>query len=177
MEKRIKIPLTQGKVTFISDQDFNLISKYKWHYRKSGKTNGKNGYAEHTISDKKSYDKVTRQYKKRINLFIHNLIMNPPKGKVVDHINRNGLDNTRSNLRLVSISQNYHNFPTRKSKSGYKGVYFHKARVATKPWECCMTINGKQKSLGVFKTAKEAAMFYNKKAKELYGDVAILNKI
>ncbi len=66
-----KIPLSQGKFALIDDEDFELASKYKWHYRKSGRTNGKNGYAEHTIGVKGTYNKKTRQYEKRINIFMN----------------------------------------------------------------------------------------------------------
>lgn len=74
---QIQILLTQGKFAIIDKRDFLLVNKYKWLYRKSGRTNGRNGYAQTKIKKK--------------SLFMHNLIMKPPKGMVVDHIDRNSL--------------------------------------------------------------------------------------
>lgn len=152
-----RIPLTQGKFALIDDEDFDLISKFKWHYRKSGRTNGKNGYAEN-----------------RRGIFMHNIIMNSKKG-TLDHINRNGIDNRRKNLRVVTLSQNMHNFPKKKGTK-YRGIIFLTGRGKNaKKWQCSMTINGKCVYFGVYKTAKEAALVYDKKVKELYKDCAILN--
>ncbi len=155
------IPLTQGKFALIDKKDFKLISKYKWHYRKSGKTHGKNGYAQNR------------------KFFMHNLIMRPLNGFVVDHINRNGLDNRRGNLRLGTISQNYANFPKKNGRSKYRGVHFLKRRkeFKGKPWGASTTINGKSVYIGVYDTEKEAGLAYNKVAKKAFGKFAQLNKI
>ena len=156
----MKIKLTQGKFALIDANDFELVSKYKWHYRKSGRTNGKNGYAQNIKKVIESYDKKTRLYKKNISLFMHNLILPTQKGFVIDHINRIGLDNRRENLRLVTFQQNMANFPKKiKTISKFRGVGFLKRKTGFngKQWQCATSVNGKTVYWGVFKTEKEAA--------------------
>lgn len=104
------------------------------------------------------------------NKRIHRLILNAKLPLQVDHINGNGLDNRRKNLRLVTSQQN--NFNRRPVNSKYKGVAFHKR---CNLWEAKICINQKRMCLGFFKTAQEAARAYNLKAKELFGEFAYLN--
>lgn len=170
------IPLTQGKFAIIDAKDFDLVNQYKWYYRKSGKTNGKNGYAQHSFYVPNSFNK-NRGYREHISLFMHNLILRPKKGFVIDHINHNGLDNRRSNLRRVTVRQNYANFPLRKNKSGYRGVTYHARLKNSKPYEARIRVDNVQLSLGTFLTANEAAEIYNKAAKKYFGKCAQLNEI
>jgi len=151
------IKLTKNKRAKISKKDVHLVVGYKWQYRSSGKTNGKNGYAQNN------------------HFFMHNLIIKSKKDMVVDHINRDGLDNRRENLRLVSRSENAHNV-IRKNKNGYRGVNFKK-NLKIKPYVAQIKKDHKVIHIGCYRTPKEAGMAYNKKAKELFGDVAVLNKI
>jgi len=171
----MKIPLTQNKFAIIDKEDFLLISKYKWHYRKSGKTKEKNGYAEHSIFDKEYYKKFHKTRNK--NLFMHNLIIPHSVGMQVDHINRNGLDNRRKNLRVGTISQNYANFPKKKgTNSKYRGVSFLK-RKNGRQWQASTTLNGKGVYIGIYETEKEAALAYNQFAKKVFKDFAQLNEV
>lgn len=174
------IQLTQGKKAIIDDIDYLLVSQFKWHFRKSGRTNGKNGYAEHSQYDPKLYRKARQEGHTRYNkkaIFMHNLILKPKQDFQVDHINRNGLDNRRSNLRIGTVSQNYANFPKKQNtKSKYRGVSFLK-RIEGKPWQASTTVNGKLAYIGVYKTEKEAALAYNKAAKKFFGEFAQLNKL
>lgn len=170
------IRLTQNKKAIVDDIDYPLVSKLKWFYRKSGKTNGKNGYAQHVFHIKGSFDKKTRKSKRK-SLFMHNFIMQPLKEFQVDHINRNGLDNRRSNLRVGTISQNYANFPKKQNtKSKYRGVSFQQ-RKNGKQWQASTTVNGKSVYIGIYKTKGEAALAYNKAAKKFFGKFAQLNKL
>lgn len=102
---------------------------------------------------------------------IHRLIMGVTnKNIVVDHINHNGLDNRKSNLRICTNSQNICNCLTSKNnKSGYKGVYWSKER---KKWCAQITINNKTKGLGRYDTIEEAIEARKKAAKEYYGEFA-----
>jgi len=173
------IYLTQGKRTLIDKEDFELVNKYKWFYRKSGRTKGKNGYAQHSQYIKGSFKKGL-SWGKYTSIFMHNLILPPKNGLVIDHINNNGLDNRRLNLRLVTVSQNMANFPKKqKTKSKYRGVSFLKRRIGFtgKQWEAGTTLNGKGAYIGVYVTEKEAAAAYNNFAKEHFGKCAQLNKI
>lgn len=103
------------------------------------------------------------QYK-RIQL--HRFITNAPKGKMVDHINHDTLDNRKSNLRLVNNSQNMQNRSgnQRNNTSGFRGVSFHKG---TGRWFAYVWVNGKRISLGLHKDINIAAEIA-KRGRELY---------
>lgn len=102
---------------------------------------------------------------------IHRLIMGvTDKNIVVDHINHNGLDNRKSNLRICTSGQNTCNCLTSKNnKSGHKGVYWSKER---KKWCAQISINNKTKGLGRYDTIEEAIEASEKAAKEYYGEFA-----
>lgn len=94
------------------------------------------------------------------------------KGETVDHINRNGLDNRRENLRLADHSSNAQNSKRRRdNSSGYKGVCWSKP---ANRWRAYGKIDGKQKHLGYFDTAAQAYKAYCEFAKEHYGEFARL---
>lgn len=109
------------------------------------------------------------------NVFIHRFILNPPKDKVVDHINHNTLDNRRVNLRICSRLENARNRRMNKNnKSGYKGVYYERTRQKHRAQ---IGFKGRNIKLGRFKDPKMAAVAYNEAAKYFFGNFAFLNKI
>ena len=131
-----KIPLTQGLSAIVDDEDYEILSKYKWC------ANGN-----------------TRMYAKRHKMFpdgrrmvsMHREILGLDSVRsypIVDHINHNSLDNRRSNLRIVNKSQNNLN---RERRTG--SVWRHKQ---TKKWCVRITIFNKKYNLGCFDTEKEA---------------------
>lgn len=100
------------------------------------------------------------------------------KGRLVDHINKNPLDNRRCNLRLATVSQNAMNQAKQKNRSSkYKGVNLDKSRNRVKRWRAQIKKEGKKMHLGRFLTEKEAAEAYNAAAQELFGEFASLNVI
>lgn len=103
--------------------------------------------------------------------WLHRLIMGvTDKDIIVDHINHNGLDNRKSNLRICTSGQNTCNCLTSKNnKSGHKGVYWSKER---KKWCAQISINNKTKGLGRYDTIEEAIEAREKAAKEYYGEFA-----
>lgn len=158
------IPLTQGKVAIVDDEDFEKVSLFKWWAQKGNQT----FYAIKRKSKRNSYQVMAR--------FILEY-----EGKLfVDHKNKNGLDNRKNNLRLATVSQNGANrHKTNKNKSGYKGVY--KTVTSDKwgdhyYWRANIKKNGKAIVISC-KTKEEAAAKYNKLAIELFGEFACLNKI
>jgi flagellar basal body rod protein FlgC len=106
---------------------------------------------------------------------MHRLIMNTPDGMDTDHINSNGLDNRRQNLRICTHAENLANRKKQISNtSGYKGVSWDKS---CKKWAANISICGKYKKLGRFTDLVEAARAYDAAAKEVYGEFAKPNFI
>lgn len=98
---------------------------------------------------------------------------------VIDHIDGNGLNNTKSNLRLCNRSQNAMNKKLKSnSKTGWRGVTRPKTKnyKLKKPWKAYIRPKGQSFiTIGYYKTAEEAAKAYDEKAKELFGEFAKLN--
>jgi hypothetical protein len=147
------VPLTQGKFAKVDNEDWIRVSQYNWHF------NAK--YAKRKVLREETGGLVKRQG-------MHRFIMGIDDPSVlVDHINNDTLDNRKQNLRLCGHTQNCFNRKPR-SKIGLKGVNLDGSRYRAR-------IQGT--SLGNFRTAKEAAMAYNKAALKLYGRFAWLNYI
>ena len=104
---------------------------------------------------------------------MHRQIINPSKRKIVDHINRNPLDNRRANLRIVTKSQNNMNRSGRRGTSSkYKGVSWSKTINC---WRAMISVNKKGIFLGRFDSETEAAKAYDEAAKKYHGEYAYLN--
>ena len=100
---------------------------------------------------------------------IHRLIMNNPKGMIVDHINRDKLDNRKSNLRICTTKENNRNKSLNSNnKTGYKGVSPCLYKVS-------ISKDGITYNLGKFNSKEQAARAYDRKAIELYGEFACTN--
>ena len=153
-----EIHLTKGFIALVDDEDFEKVNALKWYPAK-----GKNTFYA------TSYDKSVKPQK---DLRMHWLVFGkPPKGQVIDHIDGNGLNNQKVNLRIGSYSQNGAN---RKAwgTSKYLGVRLCTERK--KPvWEARMA----GKYLGLFSTEEEAALAYNTAAKLFHVEFAKLNVI
>jgi hypothetical protein len=105
---------------------------------------------------------------------LHREIIGAPAGMYVDHINHNGLDNRRANLRLATRFQNARNRPktNKATSSKYKGVSY---RAGNDKWSATIFADGKNVHLGHFETEIEAARVYDDAAREHYGSFAALN--
>lgn len=104
---------------------------------------------------------------------MHRIIMNLfDRNLFIDHINHNGLDNRKCNLRIVTNRQNHMNSRSFKGTSKYKGIYWHKA---TTKWCSRIMFMREIIYLGEFNNEEEAAKMYDKKAIELFGNFAKLN--
>lgn len=159
-----KIELSKGFVALVDDEDFDKISQYKWHYH--FKPNRNTNYARTYIG--KIDDVYTKQY-------MHRMIMKPADGQAVDHIDGNGLNNQRSNLRLATTAANARNAKKRSgSTSKYKGVSWYPNR---NQWVGNITINYKRIHLGYFDTETDAAKAYNKKALEINPTFSRINEL
>ena len=157
MVKEIKLANNKG-VALVDDEDYERLNEYKWNLAKPY-------YASTNI-----YINNERTMKR-----MHLLILDGIKGKEIDHIDGNGLNNQKNNLRLVNRSQNCMNRNKRKNcSSKYKGVSWDKNE---KKWRVHICINKKIKYLGRFENEIKAANAYNKAAKELFNEYANLNEV
>lgn len=153
------IPLTQGKFALVDDEDFELVSRYKWCIHKGrGPLYAKTG--------------IRKPGGRQTTMSMHRLLLNPAPDQLIDHINHNGLDNRRSNLRICTRIQNLWNNRRSPGPSRYRGVYWHKR---AKCWEAQIRIDGKVTHLGNFKDENMAALAYDKAALLHRGEFAWLN--
>lgn len=148
------IPLTQGKFALIDDADYEWASQYKWHFTT-------NGYARRVAKD-------------RTTPRMHREINKTPNGMDTDHINGDKLDNRRENLRSVTRSQNVMNLVKGKKGKKYKGTQYLKR---SGKYNAMICLNGKNQFIGNYDTEEEAALAYNLKAVELFGEFSCINKL
>ena len=153
-----KIPLTQGKFAIVDDEDYERLSKHKWYAQKTKNT----WYAVRTIGDGKEQKTI----------LMHREILNIPKGFGTDHINHNGVDNKKGNIRRCNQSQNLQNKRKTKGTSRYKGVSWYGRH---KKWYVQIVHNGQWHGLGYYDNEILAAKAYDRRAKELFGEFACLN--
>jgi len=159
---RYSIELREGIVTWISPEDIELVRNYHWFLNR--KRNGV--YAAAKV-------KVEGIWR---TVYLHRLIMNAPRGMEVDHIDQNGLNNVRSNLRLATHRQNRRN-STPQNKPGktsrFKGVSWHKQYAK---WRAQIKNDQSETVyLGSSDSEEEAARMYDSAAIERYGEFAKLN--
>lgn len=151
------IKLTKGHRAKVDDKDFELLNKIQWSV--TGKKGRNTLYATGRLEGKLVY--------------MHRLIMKSPEGKQVDHINSDGLDNRRDNLRIASHVQNcWHTQKQRNNTSGFKGVYWKKD---LSKWGVKISHNNSVKNLGYYLDAKTAARVYDSAATKYHGKFAVTN--
>jgi len=159
------IPLTQGKFAIVDKGDYPELAKHKWHLRVFPRS----FYAERRIYVRKE---AGGRWRQRI-VAMHREIMNAPEGLLVDHIDGNGLNNRRNNLRLATPAQNAMNRRARcDGRSRYKGV---RRGRRSKKWAAVICREGKDRRLGSFTDEVEAARAYDRAAEKLFGEFAYVN--
>ena len=158
------ISLTQGLFALVDGNDYEELTKHKWHANKSGNTY----YAARRIG----------KWPNQKTILMHRVILNTPKGMDTDHQNHYGLDNRKINLRPCTHSQNLANgrkeqcYLGKSTTSLFKGVHWNKN---AQKWSAQITCNSKKSFLGYFNDEIEAAKAYDKKAKNLFREFAKLN--
>lgn len=141
------ISLTQNQVALVDDDDFERLNKFKWTASKDHHYN--RWYALRDSMGRK--------------ILMHREIMNTPKGLMTDHINHDGLDNRKCNLRVCTNRENQLN----QCRNSGKGCYFHKA---SSKWLAQIMYKGKKVYIGTYLTVQEARNAYENSRK-------LLNKI
>jgi len=150
-----KIPLTQGKFALVDPEDYAELARHKWCAAKQGN----------------SFYAVRSEGSRQLRM--HRVIMNAPAGMVIDHIDHEGLNNTKRNLRPCTKAQNAHNQRPQKGRSSkYKGVCWSKREGK---WYSRIQYQGRPRSLGLFKDERDAARARDAAALALHGEYAFLN--
>jgi hypothetical protein len=158
----VEIPLSRGYVALIDAEDLHLVDGKTWH---AFMNHDRGVYAA-------TNNKVSVSPRKYSTVFMHRLIVGATKEQVVDHINRNPLDNRRCNLRVATRSTNAANSKHRadRSTSPYRGVYSKGSKYVAQ-----VRVNGKLHHLGNYKCPKEAALAYDYAAASHFGEFAVKN--
>ena len=155
----MKIQLTKGYKAIIDKEDFEKVNKYSWHFS--------NGYPYARINHK--LIKIDRYILGQENNKLH-----------IDHINGDGLDNRKSNLRMVTRSQNMMNKRKKQTcfgtptSSKFKGVFWEKG---CKKWRVQVTLNKKRHHIGLFVNELDAAIAYDQAATKMFGEYALTNNV
>jgi len=149
-----RIELSQGLFAIIDDEDYASMSNYNWYF--DGRS-----YAVRSVTVNG----------KRVKIWMHREILGV--SCEVDHINGDGLDNRKCNLRPASHMENMRNRkPNTVSTSKYRGVYWHKQ---AKKWRARLRTQGLHLSLGLFENEVSAAVAYDNAALRVFGEFARLN--
>lgn len=151
------LTLNSGETALVDEDDLELAAAHApW-------------YASRGLST--TYATTSRQNK---TLYLHRLLLDPGDGLEVDHINSNGLDNRRANLRVGTHQQNLRNMRPNGGASPYKGVCW--VRRDSKWKAQGKDRDGKQTHLGYYNCEIEAARAYDKFAEERDAEFAWLNR-
>ena len=153
-----EIALTQGKVAIVDDADYESLNQLKW-------------YAQKTCSGWYAARRVGKEGDK-ILILMHREILKTPANKETDHIDGNGLNNQRHNLRAATRAQNQHNQRKQKGTSKFKGV---SRRRDCDRWQVQIRVDKRDIRLGLFSSETEAAKAYDTAAQKYFGEFAHLN--
>jgi len=155
-----RIKLTRGQYAIVDPEDFERLNQYKWHC-------SHRGYAKRAVPH------APAKGRQRL-VGMHQELCPVPEGMVVDHINRNPLDNRKANLRPATRRQNTWNRKlTRKTrKTRYTGIHWDKR---SRKWEVLVRIDGRNRGFGAYADEVEAAKAYDRVAKQHRGEFAALN--
>jgi len=158
-----EIPLSQGKVALVDDEDYETVSRFKWCTIK--------GHNETIYAARY----VRRADGTQTTVRMHRVIMKASASVQVDHENHDGLDNRRANLRLATSAENNRNTRMRKNNaSGYKGVSWDQR---ANKWYAQIMANGRNIALGMFANIDDAADAYDEAARQLHGEFAHTNEM
>lgn len=159
--KEIRLANSKG-VALVDDADFALLSQYRWYIKHDSRTNYAFGY----VRGRRRDGKLVK---------MHRVITDAPDGMDVDHVNGDGLDNRRNNLRICTRSQNIgHSHKTAGCSSDFKGVSWDKGAGR---WRAQGKIAYKCIYLGYYDSEEDAARAYNDFAREHFGEFALLNEV
>jgi hypothetical protein len=157
-----RIRMSGPRYAIVDPADYKRLKRYEWITKK-----GINSFYVLRYVERGKGNKETIVY-------LHQEILKVPKGMVIDHINHDGMDNRRANIRPATRSQNLCNSRRRlgTKSSKYKGVSWKKQ---TCKWAARIGIDKREIHLGCFKNEIDAAKAYDEAAKKYHGEFACLN--
>jgi hypothetical protein len=155
-----EIPLTQGKVALVDEEDYERVSARPWFAVKDEKVNRTNWYAR------------TRDGARHISL--HRFILGAERGIQIDHKDGDGLNCRRENLRIATHGQNMQNRSKGSGSSRFKGVTWWSLNGVGR-WRAQIGYDGTMHHIGLFNSEEEAARAYDAKAREHFGEFARTN--
>jgi len=158
-----EVRLTQGKVALVDDEDFKELNSHNWYTQKCG--GGSNTYACRWIRPQAKG--------RQVRIFMHRQILDIADGIEIDHIDGDGLNNQKENIRECSHQGNsFNRRKIKKTSSVFKGVWRE-----DKKWRAAIRHNDKLIHIGRFVLEADAANAYNLAAIEHFGEFARLNEI
>lgn len=158
------VKLTNGYTAVVDDEDYGPVSAFKWHADVRRRRDGRIRcvYAQRSV--------VVGG--KRATQYLHRFVMDAPAGLQVDHIDGDGLNNSRANLRVCTNSENQCNGRASGGSSKYRGVSWD--NVCAK-WRAQIMLDGKMQYLGRFLKEEDAARAYDVAALDNFGEFARMN--
>jgi len=151
-----EIALTQGYVALVDDEDYGWVSQWKWCAL----------VKPHTVYATR---RSARRGGKQTSIYMHRVLLGAAPGMQTDHINGDGLDNRRENIRQCSAQENQRNSRSHVGSSIYKGVHWHKLG---RKWQAYIKVDGRQRHLGYFSVEAVAAAAYKLAAALHFGTFA-----
>lgn len=155
-----EVNISRNLVAIIDNADWAIVSRHCWQAHPV------------TVAERNWYAKTTANGR---TIYMHRLILGARPGEEIDHVNANGLDNRRKNLRRCTRSQNNVNIHKKGGRTGFRGVDFHNDSNRKKKFRGRVGVNGKTIKGAYRETADEAARDYDQIALAEYGEFAILN--
>lgn len=154
------IPLTRGLSAVVDDDAYEALSKHKWHAVPAGRKGVTGFYAVRGVPNGTPS-----------TVYMHRQVAGAEQGQMVDHIDRDGLNNQSANLRFCTHTLNLGN-TRRENVSGFRGVYWHRAK---RRWYAQLQFEGKRYCTKRFKDPVDAAKAYDALAQQYFGAFATLN--
>lgn len=150
-----EIPLTHGYMALVDDEDYERLAAFRWGVL------ARAGYTAYAI-----------RHVGRYPVYMHRDVIGAPLGVGVDHIDGDGLNNRRANLRLANHAQNGANAKVKTRTSQFKGVYLDRRQGK---WRAQIREDGGSRALGSFASEEDAARAYDRAAVRVFGVFARLN--